>query len=278
MKALLLTCFAMIWATSLANSTYAQTPLSLMSYNIRYDNPDDAPPWTERRPHMAAQIAFNDPDIFGVQEALLPMVGYLAQTLQVYDHYGVGRDDGADQGETTTLFYRRARFERLSTQTLWCSKTPDRPSKDTDADLPRTFTRLILRDRISGKVLDIRNAHFDHKGAQARENCAHQIMALAPAPDAFLIVMGDFNTGPDSAPYRILNASPLSDARTLSPIVFGPSGTFNGFDIRRTDGEAIDHIFVDRRLRVTRFGTLTDSFEGKVISDHFPLMTHIFLP
>lgn len=251
--------------------------LRVMSYNIRYDNPQDVPPWPERRPHMAAQIAFVAPDVLGVQEALLPMVDDLSQALDGYEHYGVGRDDGAKTGETTTVFWRRERFEKLSATTQWCGQTPDTPSKDADAALPRTFTRLILKDKRSGQVFDVRNAHFDHIGVVARDNCAAQILALPQVPGARLIVLGDFNTGPDSAPYKRFTAetSPLKDARSASALRFGPLGTFNGFDIRKTDGEPIDHIFVDRALKVTRFATLTDSFTGKVISDHFPVVADV---
>lgn len=71
-------------------------PIRLMSYNIRYDAPDDRPNWPERRPHMARQIAFFAPDVLGVQEALIPMVAYLAEQAPDYDHYGLGRDDGAE--------------------------------------------------------------------------------------------------------------------------------------------------------------------------------------
>lgn len=258
----------------------AARPIRLMSYNIRYDAPDDTPNWPQRRPHMARQIAFFDPDVLGVQEALIPMVAYLAEQAPAYDHYGLGRDDGREAGETTTLFWRRDRFETVSTQTLWCSPTPDRPSKGWDAALPRTLTRVVLRDRTDGRLLDVRNAHFDHVGVVAREECAALAADLPAATEAgrraAVVLMGDFNTGPDSAPYRRILASGLRDARTLSPVVFGPAGTYNAFDIARdNDGIAIDHVFVGPGLSVQRFAVPTDSVAGQVISDHFPLVVDI---
>jgi endonuclease/exonuclease/phosphatase family metal-dependent hydrolase len=267
-------------ATAQPSAAEGPRPVRLMSYNIRYDAPDDIPNWTQRRPHMARQIAFFDPDVLGVQEALLPMVAYLAEQAPTYDHYGVGRDDGAQTGETTTLFWRRDRFETVSTQTLWCSPTPDRPSKGWDAALPRTITRVVLRDRTDGGLLDIRNAHFDHVGVIAREHCAAQAAEMAPASvagvTAAVILMGDFNTGPDSAPYRRIVASGLRDARAVSPVVFGPAGTYNAFDIAKdNDGVAIDHVFVGPGLSVERYGVPTDSFSGLVISDHFPLVVDV---
>jgi endonuclease/exonuclease/phosphatase family metal-dependent hydrolase len=274
-----------IWASALTvlllavAPTHAET-LRLMSYNVRVDVSSDNPRWAERREPMAKQIAFVAPDIFGVQEAAQTAVADLADRLPGYDHYGLGRDDGKT-GETTALFYDHERFERLEASTQWCSATPDVPGKDADAAYPRTITRLVLRDKLSGKLLDVRNTHFDNVGVVARENCARQLEAIPRYKDAVVMIMGDFNTGVDSAPYRILSGEAglnLKDARIGATIDFGPAGTFNDFKIAQTDGEAIDHIFVDRALSVSRFGVLTDSFGGRVISDHFPIVADVVLP
>lgn len=257
-------------------------PVRVISYNIRFDAPDDDPAWSVRRPHLTAQMRFLDPDVLGLQEALPHQVVEMAAALSDHDHYGVGRDDGAGAGETTTVFWRRARFEAVRTQTLWCSPTPDRPSRGWDAALPRTVTRVILRERTTGDLLDVRNTHFDHVGAEARLGCAEMIAGLSPATidgrTARVVVMGDFNTGPDSEPYRALIASGLSDARAVSPVVFGPTGTYNGFEAARGQGAAaIDHVFVGTGLGVARFAVLTDSIGGKVISDHFPVVADLVL-
>ena len=252
----------------------------VMSYNIRVDVPTDNPTWAERRPHMAAQIAFLDPDILGVQEAHSAMVGYLAEHLPGHDRYGLGRDDGGPVGETTTLFWKRGRFEALRTRTFWCSPTPEVPSKGWDAAYPRTVTQVVLRDRRDGRLLDVRNTHFDHVGATAREECARLVAAM-PAVEidgapAEVVLMGDFNTGPGTAPYQRIVATGLRDARAISPVVFGPAGTFNNFDLASDNGGvAIDHVFVGPGLAVERFGVLTDSFGGRAISDHFPLVVDL---
>lgn len=257
----------------------AAEPVRVMSYNIRVDVDSDNPRWEERKAPMAKQIAFVAPDILGVQEAQQTAVADLAASLPSYAHYGIGRDDGK-QGETTSLFWRRDRFEKVQATTEWCSRTPGTPGKDYDAAYPRTITRVILRDKATGRLLDVRNTHFDHIGVVAREKCAEQIEATAAWPDATVIVLGDFNTGPDSAPYRVLTDDTglkLSDARKIARIDFGPAGTFNGFDITKT-GEAIDHIFVPRTVTVSRYAVLTDHLSGRVISDHYPVVADIELP
>ncbi len=251
--------------------------LRVMSYNIRYDNPDDVPDWRARRGPMGEQIRRVAPDMLGVQEALLPMVDDLARALPGYDHYGVGRDDGATAGETTTVFWRADRFEKVSAQTQWCSPTPDVPGKAYDAALPRTFTRLVLRDRASGALLDVRNAHLDHRGPVSRERCAAQIRDLPAWPGALLVTLGDFNSSPAEAPHRLLTApdAPYVDARAVSPTVSGPEGTFNDFSPSPPPAPPIDFVFADRRLAVRSFATLTDTASGKVISDHFPVVADL---
>ncbi|HZW16375.1 MAG TPA: endonuclease/exonuclease/phosphatase family protein [Brevundimonas sp.] len=269
-------------ALAVAPAALAHDPAAfrVMSYNIRVDVPSDNPTWSERRPHMADQIAFLDPDLLGVQEAHSAMVGWLADQLPAYDRYGVGRDDGGPVGETTTLFWKRDRYERVQAETFWCSPTPAVPSKGWDAAYPRTITRVLLRDRRDGRLLDVRNTHFDHVGVVAREQCAELVSGLAPAEvegaAADIVLMGDFNTGPGTPPYERIIASGLRDARALSPVDFGPAGTFNAFDIANDNqGVAIDHVFVGAGLAVERFGVLTHSFGGRVISDHFPVVADL---
>jgi endonuclease/exonuclease/phosphatase family metal-dependent hydrolase len=264
-----------------APAALAHDPASfrVMSYNIRFDGPTDTPPWSERRQPMAGQIAFLDPDLLGLQEALPHQVSYLAEQLPAYDRYGLGRDDGLI-GESATLFWRRDRYERLRAETLWCSPTPDRPSKGWDAAYPRTITRVVLRDRRDGRLLDVRNTHFDHVGVVAREQCAALIVAMEPVEfnggRADVVLMGDFNTGPGTPPYERIVASGLRDARTASPVAFGPAGTFNAFDIAKdNEGVAIDHIFVGPGFHVERFAVPTDSFGGRVISDHVPVVADL---
>ena len=208
------------------------------------------------------------------------MVGYLAEHLPGYDRYGLGRDDGGPVGETTTLFWKRDRYERLRAETFWCSPTPTIPSKGWDGAYPRTITRVLLRDRRDGRLLDVRNTHFDHVGVVAREQCAALIVAMQPVEvdggRADVVLMGDFNTGPGTPPYARIVASGLRDARAASPIDFGPAGTFNAFDVAKDNaGVAIDHIFVGPGFHVERFAVPTDSFGGRVISDHFPVVADL---
>jgi endonuclease/exonuclease/phosphatase family metal-dependent hydrolase len=114
-----------------------------------------------------------------------------------------------------------------------------------------------------------------------------------------IIVMGDFNCGPGSPPYREFtadrgNLAQLKDAHVLLGQDETLAGTFNGFRGDRS-GPRIDMIFVNRRFEVLQaaidrrsflpFGAPVDSAGTTVLqangddredrrrypSDHFPV-------
>ena len=44
---------------------------TIMTYNIRYDNPNDVEnQWNNRKEFLVAQIKYNEVDLFGIQEGL----------------------------------------------------------------------------------------------------------------------------------------------------------------------------------------------------------------
>ena len=87
------------------------TTLSVMTFNMRYDNPEDgADNWRFRRGRVAEVIASHGVDVFGTQELLANQLGDLKRLLPGYAAVGVGREDGAEAGEFSAVFYRRDRL------------------------------------------------------------------------------------------------------------------------------------------------------------------------
>lgn len=254
-----------------------------MSFNIRFDNPADGPhAWPARKDAAAAVIADSGAGVVGLQEALAGQVDDLLARLPGFAAYGLGRDDGAASGEMTAILYDARRFAVESAGTMWCSPTPDRPSVGWDAALPRTVTTLTLRDRATGQAWRVVNAHFDHVGAEARLRCAEQIAAGLAEARGPVIVMGDFNTRPDSAPYRALAGAPLGDgsrlvdARDVSRAPpAGPSVTFHGWDAAPDDDALIDYVFVADDVDVRRFAIVAADDPDAPPSDHDPVVADV---
>jgi len=254
-------------------------PISVLTYNIRYDTPadgDDA--WPKRRNFLARQLRFHAPDVFGIQEGLKSQVDYLQEQLPAYTYVGVGRDDGREAGEYSALFFRTDRFRALESGTFWLSPKPDTVSKGWDAALPRICTWALLEDTVAGRKLWVFNTHFDHVGQEARSASAKLILTKIEEKNVEgypVVLLGDFNAGPGSAPVRIITET-LRDARDHSEEpIFGPQGTFNGFRFSEPVELRIDYIFVSPDLAVRKYAVLSDSRECRYPSDHLPVYIQI---
>jgi endonuclease/exonuclease/phosphatase family metal-dependent hydrolase len=284
-------------AAGQAPDTTAAAPLRVMTYNIRFDVPDDGITdstyaWRERRAPVASTIRFHGADVVGTQEGLLHQVMDLEDRLPGYEWIGVGRRSGGN--EFSAIFYRTGRLQLLAHDTYWLSSTPNEPgSKSWGSSLPRIATWARFRDRASGDTLFVVNTHFDHVSAEARRRSARLILESTDglAGGAPVVVMGDFNATEDSPPYRVLtrtdsaaaggdagSALRLRDAFHASEQPHhGPASTYNGFDGRLHEGRRIDHVFVGPRVQVRRHGTLTDRWNGRFPSDHCPVLAEIVL-
>lgn len=259
---------------------HGQTPIAALTYNIRYDNPGDGPDaWPERRDHLAAQLRFYNPDVFGIQEGLHRQVEYLSQQFPDFQRVGGGRDDGKEAGEYSALYFRKARFGLLESGMFWLSETPDRPSKGWDAALPRICTYAHLYDSLAAKRLWVFNTHFDHIGEVARLRSAELIVKKIKELNEGnepTILLGDFNSPPDQAPAQFLSRA-LTDTRSVSQEPsFGPSGTFNSFKFNEPVTLLIDYIFIGGNdFRVKKHAVLSDSRNCHYPSDHLPVLARM---
>jgi len=260
--------------------------LRIMTFNIRYDNPEDgADAWQYRKDYVVSMIRFHRADVVGLQEALKHQVDYLSENLPEYNWFGVGRDDGKTAGEFMAVFYRKGRLDSLRTSTFWLSETPEKPGLGWDAVCNRVVTWGRFKDKSNGNVFYLFNTHFDHRGEIARAESAHLLLDRVTqiSGNHPLVITGDFNATPDSKPYQILTTSyerqqrkKIVDSRFTSRFGHhGPDGTFNGFNLNALREEPIDYIFVDENIDVIFHGTLSDTFNGHYPSDHLPVLVEV---
>ncbi len=255
-----------------------------MTFNIRMNTPQDKEnAWPYRKEMAAETIAFFGADVAGLQEVLVSQIRDLEVLLPEYGWVGAGRDDGREAGEFCPVFFLKQRFRLLDSGTFWLSETPARPGlKGWDAACARVVTWARLQDAGSGAILSVFNTHFDHVGETARRESARLLLrkiADVPASDG-IVVTGDFNCTEKDPAYLLLvsgsEVSILRDARraSLRP-PYGSSFSFNGFEPDRKEGELIDHIFIGPGVSVLRSGVLSDRWDGRVVSDHFPVVAEI---
>ena len=254
----------------------------MMTYNIRYDNPGDGEnTWSKRKEFMSDQIAYNHPDVFGIQEGLHPQVQYLDSVFVDYGYIGVGRDDGKTKGEYSAIFYNKEKLNILKEGTFWLSETPDQISIGWDAALERICTYGLFENNLTHEKFWVFNTHFDHIGDVARVNSAALILANMSefnATNLPVIVMGDFNLTPEAEPIKLLSKA-LNDCKDISVAKpFGPSGTFNAFEFNKPVLDRIDYIFTSKdQVKVLKYAVLSDSKDCKYPSDHLPVLVELEL-
>lgn len=256
--------------------------LKVGSYNLRYDNQTDAAAgngWTLRYPVIAQIIKFNDLDVFGVQEGFHHMLNNLVDSLPGYKWIGVGRD-GGQKGEHSAIYYKAAKFKLLKSGNFWLSPADtEKPNVGWDAALTRVCTWAQFKEIKTGFVFNFFNVHMDHVGVLARNESAKLIIAKMKemTNGKPTILTGDFNANQNSDAYLTINESGLlKDSYVLSPVKLANGPTFNGFKIDGNNSNArIDHIFVTKQFKVKRYGILTQTFNGKLPSDHYPIVVNV---
>jgi endonuclease/exonuclease/phosphatase family metal-dependent hydrolase len=263
-----------------------QENLNIMTFNVRYDELFYEPGNTSsnncanRKDFQASLLNFHQPDVIGMQEPLGHQVHFFDKALPGYKWVGVAREDGKNEGEYNPIFYKRHKMEVLSSGTFWLSKTSEIASKSWDSGYKRICTWALFRGKGSGAKFYVFNTHFDSKGKKARLESAKLISKKISALDKNIpvFVTGDFNFLPDSSAYYEITANGLFDGKKVSEKEpYGPKGTFNGFKFDRTPEYRIDFIFVNKRIKVLRYGVLTDSHNQKYPSDHFPVSLFVEL-
>jgi len=255
--------------------------LKLMTYNIRFDNPDDGENrWDLRKKYLCKLIEFHSPDIIGTQEGLTHQLNYLDSALTGYTYIGVGRDDGKKKGEYCAIFYDQKVLKLLMHATFWLSERPDTISKGWDAALPRICTYAKFQRIADGKKFWVFNTHFDHIGELARKYSASLILEKIETLNKKVLpvfLLGDFNLEPETEPVQLISSF-LNDSKfAATEIDYGPEGTFNGFNFNQPVNKRIDYIFADKlQIKVLKHAILNDSYNCHYPSDHLPVLSEIF--
>lgn len=258
----------------------AQNQLNVMTFNIRLNHAGDSlNAWPHRKDMVASQILFHEAHLVGVQEALHMQMEELQQRLPGYKFAGVGRQDGKQGGEYSAIFYDTSRIELLKTETFWLAEQTNIPGlKGWDAAIERVVTWAQFRDKKTNKTFYHFNTHFDHVGKIARKESARLILDKINeiAKDQPVILTGDFNAKPTDEPILVLtdinNPKHVIQSEAISETPhYGPTGTFTGFQSKETSNEPIDYIFIKNGIKVLKHATLSQTWQGKFSSDHFPV-------
>jgi len=251
--------------------------------DINYD------PFEQRLDYFGDILHRHDPDLVGFQELLFAdEVDELLARKPDYEAIFFADESQPlfEEYADATIFFRADRFEAVAKGFYWLSETPDIPVSGgwASANLPRLVTWAHLVQKSDDRHLYFATTHVDNNPPN-QEMSAPLIVertgewsALMPA-----IIVGDFNSKPDSPAYAILTA-PAEE----------PGGQFlNTFDLAdqwmvETNQEPppawepddrIDHLFVagDTPWQVPLWVVDMHVYgpEDRYPSDHFAMVAHL---
>lgn len=269
----------MILATAAMPAMAGETPLRIMSFNIRLPvESDGVDYWETRKPLAVRMLREQQPDVIGLQELVQAQADYLARELPQYAWFGRGRD-AEGGGERMGVFYLKDRWKVVESGDFWLSDTPDVPGSITWNHLyPRMVTWALFERRSDGKRFYLFNTHLPYRAQDeaARVKGATAIaQRIATLPAGVPVVLtGDFNTTPDSEVHAVL-ARTLQDAWTTAPRVEGSDATFHGFT--GAADRRIDWIFV-KGVTPESATSVTTRWHQRYPSDHFPVVVTLRLP
>ncbi|TDZ54594.1 hypothetical protein CTRI78_v006163 [Colletotrichum trifolii] len=283
-------------------STAASTMLlRIVSQNVRYATKNPTPkekPWSVRGPKLVNQLDFitsgHESAFICLQEVLYSQLQEIQSWLgSEWAHVGSGRDDGKRGGEFSPVFYQVGRWRCERNETLWLSKTPEKPSRGWDAALKRVVTVGEFVDKLTDARVVVMSTHFDHQGVVAREESARLIIKIAEdwskgangKPPTTLLLAGDFNSTPKDNAYKTMVApdSGMVDVSTKVPKEkrYGNEITYTSFDEPKEKPTRIDFLFVKdpSPASVKAFGVLSNKFDdGVFLSDHRPVVADVEIP
>jgi endonuclease/exonuclease/phosphatase family metal-dependent hydrolase len=261
------------------------TPYLAMSFNIRsmtivenHDVPDRR--WTYRSARANQMIRLYPsngaygPDIIGLQEITPVMRDNILASPYAW-HY-VDRNDGSG----IAVFINTNRFEMLATAFRDVTNSQrDGSCGVTDNEDPenRPIQRIRLRDKQSGRIVYVFNAHYPSKNSCERRgmtNIVRDYIAGRADTNSDVILIGDLNDGIEADGRRNESYSDLLAATGListfemkNTLGQGEYRSSNDFDSAARKGKLIDHIlFYDAsRNNATSIGRIQSSFLDRTV-------------
>lgn len=242
-----------------STTTGAAAPLAptrVMTFNIMCADckPEGFEEWEARVPHIGDTMRRHDPDLVGVQELFTADQVALIEAELEGEYTSVwfmAPDAMSLDYADAAIFYRSALFEEVEHGFYWLSPTPDVPysSGFSAPQLPRLVVWARLRTLADQREFYFATTHFDNNSPSQEMSAPLVLERTVTLADALpLILVGDFNSKPDSTAYGILSAGVDGQGpRVDDAFVLADAWTSDtnldpapGYD----PSQRIDHVFV----------------------------------
>ncbi len=282
-------CLVLLLSIICFISEAAETPLRVVSYNIRREGKEKAPErlWQNRKDQLMHLLESLKADIIGMQEATKTQITDIVAALNNFAAIGQGRGSswaGLGTDEHNPILYNKNTFELLDSGTFrintiqnskWPFWTPLHYQQT--GWLPRICTWVQLKDIKTNKIFYVYNAHLDNDYDQAR-NLSAQVIREHMADKHPIIFMGDFNM--EFVNHLQNTFSNFDHAQDIAAQVAGPQDADGAIKTRtgwnNEELKQIDHILIQKgTANVVRYEVIAE--QKPYSSDHRPVVADIVL-
>lgn len=242
---------------------------TVITSNIRFDNPDDnMNEWKNRKSLLAKILKSHSPLVIATQEGRKPQLKELEHLLQM------NLIDTHRQWIKERMYpclFLDSSLISLESGDIWLSETPNIAGTKSFESM---FPRLCTWTRLKNPEIYIANMHLDHKEESTR------VMQIEVFIQEFkkiyknnlpCIIMGDFNTDPNSQVRKILQNSFLNLKDPWVNFYSREKSShhaFSGKDI----GSRIDWILSSPELTCSNLQMETRNEHPIYPSDHYPIV------
>ena len=253
-----------------------ESVMRVMSFNIRCANVG-TDSWEDRIGIVSQTMLDSEADSIGVQEATPEWMATLKETVgDKYSYVGVGRDDGDNKGEYSSIFYLKDKYTAVESGTFWLSETPEKPSRGWDAACNRVCTWAVLQNKETGEKYVHINTHFDHIGISARKNSVDMIVEKAKEfTDIPVVFTADMNVKQDSENYnQFVNSGVLYDTKFAAPDTMDYC-TYHDTKPNKHKDDVIDYVMINDKFSAVSYKVVTEGIDGRFVSDHYPVYADV---
>jgi endonuclease/exonuclease/phosphatase family metal-dependent hydrolase len=245
--------------------------LSVMTLNLRFGLAEDGRNgWEYRKEAVARLFREHGTDFIATQEANDFQIDYLVRNLPGYKY--IGRRHPAPRfWQHNILFYRQA-IQCQEQVHFFLSETPQVPSRSFGSQFPRQGTLGLFH--FHGNPVICLNTHFDfHDRAHwgAARVLKEQLASYSRKTPT--ILMGDFNTTPESPCYRWITGNEENGEAGMDfkeTFTKPHPSTFHGFTGKPVAGH-IDWILFRGTLRLRNCQVEEFAIGDVYVSDHNPV-------
>lgn len=248
---------------------------TLISSNLRFDNPADGIQCWEMRKELLANVVNSySPLLVGTQEGRKTQLHDFSQLLPEHT-ICTGHRQWIEDRMYPTIFLRPQ--INATSGDVWLSNTPLVPgSRLPQSSFPRLMT--WVRFKIYERSIITVNMHIDHMNSETRlaqiQIAAEELKKLKSTNDS-LIIMGDFNDSPNSV---VRNKLIQSFPELYDPWLAlnkNEETSHHSFTGIHSQGQRIDWILLDQSIKCQDIFLEKTKSDHIWPSDHFPLVCKI---